>query len=134
MLAISFAAPLAAAMLPLSTGAEAVNAVMPKVLRGSWTESMDGPCTFVISPDGYQATSDGEGYSCKVEKIKETGADAWSADFACSGEFEPSRISAEIRTEDHISGMRMEMRQTVDPRDADKVAIDPVAVYVKCEQ
>jgi hypothetical protein len=132
--ATSLAAALALCPLPLSTDAGAVGTLMPEALRGSWTDSFDGPCTFVVDPDGYQGMADGEGYSCKLLKIASNGAGAWSADFTCSGEFEPAHISTEIRTEDHISGLRMEMRQTVDPRDADKVSVDAVATYVKCEK
>jgi hypothetical protein len=76
---------------------------MPAELLGGWSPLPKEFCgVFTIRPDGFQSIGE-EGYTCKLNSIKEVLANnrQWEADFTCSGESNrPTKMRSALQLRD----------------------------------
>jgi hypothetical protein len=118
---------LAAAAL-LAGAVSAKDITMPAELRGIWASDTIGPCNFVVTTDGFEGSSDGEGYHCGLQQDLEVSkGGGWKGRFKCEGEWGEAELTSVITLA--TTGSQLTFQNKTDD---EKMAVTEHEVYFKC--
>jgi hypothetical protein len=120
--------------MPTSLMADSV----PDELIGIWSASTDDFCGGIkFTSKGYTGSADGEGYGCDVKSVRKLSDEfsetpTWRMVFVCGGEFGKVQVNSLIRVQT-VKGLRLMVQvNTLSPKDAKKVTVQPVSILYKC--
>ena len=119
---------LLAAAAVLAGAASAIDTRMPTELHGIWASDTLNPCNFVVTPDGFEGSSDGEGYHCGLQQELEVlKGGGWKGRFKCEGEWGEAALTSIITLSATGSQLTFQNRTN-----DGKMAVTEHEVYFKC--
>lgn len=118
---------LAAAAL-LAGAVNAKDMTMPAELRGIWASDSLGPCNLVVTTDGFEGSSDGEGYHCELQQELEVSkGGGWKGRFKCQGEWGEAELTSVITLA--TTGLKLTFQNSAND---EKMAVTEHEVYFRC--